>query len=195
MVPSHSIMSMYAGMKVATEISLSLKEKQQLRKNINSRITPVRLVERSKIVLLAADGFTNQAIAKEMNIPPNKVGRWRNRFAEGRMKGIIKDKPRGNNQGGKSTEEQARLRQKIITMTTQEKPDNATHWSARTLAEVLNTTHSFVHRVWQSVGLKPHLEKTFKGLLKNNLAFSIISLVKECNSTLGSVHFSLSLYC
>ena len=29
-------------------------------------------------------------------------------------------------------------------------------------AEALNTTHSFVHRVWQSVGLKPHLEKTFK---------------------------------
>lgn len=149
-------------MKVATEISLSLKEKQQLRKNINSRTTPIRLVERSKIVLLGADGLTNQAIAKKMNIPPNKVGRWRNRFAEGRMKAIVKDKPRGNNQGGKSAEEQAHLRQEIITMTTQEKPNNATHWSTRTLAEVLNTTHSFVHRVWQSVGLKPHLEKTFK---------------------------------
>ena len=45
---------------------------------------------------------------------------------------------------------------------TREKPDNATYWSTRTLAETLNTPHSFVHRVWQSVGLKPHLEKIFK---------------------------------
>jgi transposase len=149
-------------MKVAANISLSLKDKQQLRKHVSSRTTPVRLVERSKIVLLAAEGLTNQEIAGKLNIPANKVGRWRNRFAVGGMKAILKDKPRGNNQGGKSTVEQARLRQRIIEKTTQEKPDNATHWSARTLAKALNTTHSFVHRVWQSVGLKPHLEKTFK---------------------------------
>ena len=149
-------------MKVAANISLSLKDKQQLRKHVSSRTTPVRLVERSKIVLLAAEVLTNQEIAGKLNIPANKVGRWRNRFAVGGMKAILKDKPRGNNQGGKSTVEQARLRQRIIEKTTQEKPDNATHWSARTLAKALNTTHSFVHRVWQSVGLKPHLEKTFK---------------------------------
>lgn len=149
-------------MRVAVEISLTLKEKQQLKKNVNSRTTPVRLVERSRIILLAADGFTNQEIAGTLNVSPNKVGRLRNRFAEGGMKAILKDKPRGNNQGGKSSLEQARLRQRIIEKTTQEKPDNATHWSARTLAKALNTTHSFVHRVWQSVGLKPHLEKTFK---------------------------------
>lgn len=149
-------------MKVAAKISLSLEEKQQLKKNVRSRSTPIRLIERSKIVLLAEEGFTNQEIAKKLKIPENKVGRWRNRFAAGSMTAIAKDKPRGNNQGGKSAVEQARLRQKIIEMTTQEKPDNATHWSTRTLAKVLNTTHSFVHRVWQSVGLKPHLEKTFK---------------------------------
>ena len=149
-------------MKVAAGITLSLKEKQRLKKNVNSRTTPIRLAERSKIVLLAADGFTNQDIAKKLNIPANKVGRWRNRFAEGGIKAIIKDKPRGNNQGGKHAKEQVRLRQRIIAVTTQEKPDNATHWSTRTLAKALNTTHSFVHRVWQSVGLKPHLEKTFK---------------------------------
>jgi len=53
-------------MKVATKISLSLKEKQQLKKNVSSRTTPIRLAERSKIVLLAADGFTNQDIAKKI---------------------------------------------------------------------------------------------------------------------------------
>ncbi len=149
-------------MRVAPEIILSLEEKKWLDNNVRSKITPIRLIERSKIVLFAADGLTSQEIAARLGIMVNTVARWRGRFAIGRMKSIVKDKPRGNNHGGKSTVAQARLRQQVIRVTTQEKPPNATHWSTRTLAKRLKTTHSFVHRVWQSVGLKPHLEKTFK---------------------------------
>jgi len=76
------------------------------------------------------------------------------------MTAISNEKPRGANHGGQDPGRQARLRNKIITTTTQAKPDNATHWSTRTLADALHTTHSFVHRVWQSVGVKPYLEKT-----------------------------------
>ena len=149
-------------MRVATTITLSDSEKKLLEKNTTSRATPIRLAERSKIVLLTAEGLENKVIAQRLNVPPNKVGIWRNRFAEGGIEAIRKENPRGANHGGKDTLKQARLRNRIIKKTTQEKPANATHWSTRTLAETLNTTHSFVHRVWQSVGLKPHLEKTFK---------------------------------
>ena len=149
-------------MRVATKITLSDSDKKILEKNAKSRAVSIRLAERSKLILLSAEGLKNKAIAEKLNIPPNKVGKWRNRFAEGGIKSIIKDKPRGANHGGKDTFKQARLRKKIIDKTTQEKPDNATHWSTRSLAEALGTTHSFVHRVWQSVGLKPHLENTFK---------------------------------
>ncbi len=149
-------------MRVAAKIILSTSDKKLLNKNANSRAVSIRLCERSKIVLLAADGMENKAIAKKLEIPPNKVGKWRNRYLEGGIESISKDKPRGANHGGKDSQAQARLREKIIKKTTQEKPDNATHWSTRSMAEALNTTHSFVHRVWQSVGLKPHLEKTFK---------------------------------
>ena len=149
-------------MRVATQITLSDSDKKILEKNTRSRAVSIRLCERSKVVLLSAEGLENKAIAEKLNIPPNKVGKWRNRFAEGGIESISKEKPRGANHGGKDTLKQARLRQRIIAKTTREKPDNATHWSTRTMAEALNTTHSFVHRVWQSVGLKPHLEKTFK---------------------------------
>ena len=149
-------------MRGATKITLSDSDKKILEKNAKSRAVSIRLAERSKLILLSAEGLKNKAIAEKLNIPPNKVGKWRNRFAEGGIKSIIKDKPRGANHGGKDTFKQARLRKKIIDKTTQEKPDNATHWSTRSLAEALGTTHSFVHRVWQSVGLKPHLENTFK---------------------------------
>jgi len=149
-------------MRVAKKITLSDSDKKFLKKNTNSGAVSVRVSERSQIALLSAEGLDNKTIAQKLNIPPNKVGKWRNRFAEGGIGSISKDKPRGFNHGGKDTLKQARLRKKIIEKTTREKPDNATHWSTRTLAEALNTTHSFVHRVWQSVGLKPHLENTFK---------------------------------
>jgi len=149
-------------MRAATPITLSDSEKKLLEKYTTSRAVPIRLAERSKIVLLSAQGLENKVIAQQLSITPNKVGKWRNRFAEGGISAISKEKPRGANHGGKDTLKQARLRNRIIKKTTLEKPANATHWSTRTMAEALNTTHSFVHRVWQSVGLKPHLEKTFK---------------------------------
>ena len=149
-------------MRVAVEINLTDKEQEKLKRYISSRTSPVRLVERSRIVLLAAQGHNNQSIATELGIRENKVGRWRNRYAAGGLAAIEKDRPRGNNHGGKSSVKQAKLRQKVIEMTTQEAPDDATHWSTRSLAKKLRTTHSFVSRVWKSVGLKPHLIQTFK---------------------------------
>jgi transposase len=149
-------------MRVALEITLSEEEKQELEKNIRSRSVSIRLSERSEIILLAAAGMKNKAIAQKLGIPPNKVGLWRNRFSDGGIQALSKDMPRGSNHGGKSSLQQARIRNKIIKKATQEKPINATHCSTRTLAEELNTTHSFVNRVLNSVGLKPHLEKTFK---------------------------------
>jgi transposase len=118
-------------MRVATPITLSDPDKRILEKNTRSRAVSIRLCERSKVVLLSAEGLENKVIAQRLDIPPNKVGRWRNRFAEGGIKAISKEKPRGANHGGKDTLKQARLRKRIIAKTTQEKPDNATHWSTR----------------------------------------------------------------
>lgn len=149
-------------MRIASAINLSDQEHQKFLRLLNSGKTSVRLLERVKIILLAHENKTNQTIAAELGISENKVGRWRNRYIEGGLKALEKNRPRGKNHGGKNTLNQTRLRNKVIRMTTQEKPVGATHWSTRTLAEKLNTTQSFVHRVWKSVGLKPHLVKTFK---------------------------------
>ena len=92
----------------------------------------------------------------------NTVGKWRNRFVENGFHGIEKELPRGANHGGKNSQEQAKLRSKIIQMTTQKKPKDATNWSTRSLAKVLDVNHSFVNRVWRDAGLKPHLVSQFK---------------------------------
>jgi len=149
-------------MPAQVEINLSAEEKKQLEKNIRSRKTPVRLRERSHIVLLAADRVPNYKIAKRLKLDINTVGRWRNRFADEGYASIEKDRPRGANHGGKDSAKQAKLRSLIIKKTTQEKPKGATHWSVRSLAKELGTTHSLVGRVWKEVGLKPHLERYFK---------------------------------
>ena len=149
-------------MPAQISITLSPEEKKQLEKNTRSRATSIRLAERSKIVLLAAQNIPNYKIANQLNIDVNKVGRWRNRFAEQRFSGIEKDLPRGANHGGKNTEEQSKLRSKIIRLTTTSKPQNATHWSTRSMAKELGINHSFVGRVWKEAGLKPHLSGQFK---------------------------------
>ncbi len=149
-------------MRLAARIDFTEQEHLKLLKLRRSRKTAVRLIERLDIILLAHEGKTNQVIAVQLGISENKVGRWRNRYCEGGLKALEKDRPRGKNHAGKSSLGQTRLRNKVIRMTTQEKPSHATHWTSRTLAEELNTTHTFVHRVWKSVGLKPHLFNTFK---------------------------------
>lgn len=156
-------------MPAQKKIVLSAEEKEQLEKNVRSRMTSVRLLERSKIILLAAANIPNSEISKELNIDTGKVGRWRNRFLEKRLAGIERDLPRGANHGGKNTAEQALLRSKIIKMTTEEKPQDGTHWSTRSLAAQLGINHSFVNRVWREVGLKPHLIGQFK--VSNDPAF------------------------
>ncbi len=150
-------------MPAQIEITLSNEDKSKLEANLRGRKTPIRLRDRSKIILLAADGMPSQKIAEELGMGINTVCRWRNRFAKDGYKAITQDRPRGRDHGGKSTASQAKLREKVIRITTQEKPKGgATHWTTRSLAAYLDINHSFVNRVWRDVGLKPHLWKSFK---------------------------------
>ena len=149
-------------MRVAAEIVVSKGEHRKLEKWASTRSTSVRLRERARMVLMAAQGMTNKAIAAQLGVDANKVGRWRTRVAKEGMSSIEKERPRGANHGGKNSKKQAQLRSKVIEATTQTTPNDATHWSCRSMARHLKTSHSFVNRVWRAHGLKPHLIRTFK---------------------------------
>lgn len=145
-------------MRVACAIVLTDDDRLTLSKWAAGRTTPVRLVQRSRIVLLAADGMMNKDIAVQVGTDRRTVSRWRNRFAELGPAGIQKDAPRG----GRPATERHRVARKIVKATLETKPAQATHWTTRTLAKHLGVSHSMVHRVWQASELKPHLVKTFK---------------------------------
>jgi transposase len=160
-------------MRRAIDLELTTQERKVLESWARGRSTPARLVLRAKIVLAAAAGSDNQQIAAALGSDPHTVARWRKRFAQGRCGGLEKDAPRG---GRPATARQA-LAAEIVRKTTQETPENATHWSTRSLAKALGTTHSLVHRVWQATNLKPHLVKTFKVSNDPHFAEKLIDVV------------------
>ena len=81
-------------MRRAPVIELSEDERATLTRWSRGRSTPYRLVQRAKIVLMAAKDMTNQAIAIALDTTANTVGRWRRRFAQMRLAGIERDAPR-----------------------------------------------------------------------------------------------------
>jgi len=160
-------------MRIACKINLTDEQRKNIQKLARGRTVPVRLAQRAKIVLLAADGKMNKDIAKELGVGRKVVSRWRARYAEQGIAGIEKDKPRG----GRKPTERNKMAKLIIEKTTREKPKNATHWSTRSLAKELGINHSLVHRVWKASGLKPHLVKTFKVSNDPKFAEKLIDIV------------------
>ena len=145
-------------MRIAPSVTVTDEQRTILERWACGRSTPVRLMQRARIVLLAADGKQNKDIAAALGVTRVLVGRWRTRFVEQGLAGIEKD---AGGRGRKPTA-RAAVARAIVETTTQKKPSNATHWSTRTLAKHLGTTRSMVHRVWKDNHLKPHLVRTFK---------------------------------
>jgi len=144
-------------MRKAVDVYLSKRERSTLERWSRGQLTPVRQARRARMILLAAEGFSNADIAEELGVKPHTVGRWRNRFDKLRLEGLEKDLPRSGRPCAST-----KVVSEIIRKTTQETPANATHWSTRSLAKELGVSQSMVSRVWRANGLKPHLVKTFK---------------------------------
>ena len=145
-------------MRVAPAVRLTEADRSVLQKLARGRSTPAKVVLRAKIVLLAADGLQNQDIAFELSTSIPTVGLWRTRFVEHGLAGIQKDASRP----GRPRKDRRELELKIVEKTTQTHPENATHWSTRTLAAEMGIDHVLVHRVWAAHGLQPHRVRTFK---------------------------------
>ena len=145
-------------MRAARAIVLTDDDRQTLSKWAVGRSTAVRLAERARIVLRAADGMMNKDIAVQVGTDRRTVSRWRNRFAALGLAGIQQDAPRS----GRPAPERDRVARQILKATIETQPANATHWTTRTLAKHLGVSHSMVHRVWQAHELKPHLAETPK---------------------------------
>ncbi len=145
-------------MRIAAAVELSPEQRHALEKMARERSLPARVVERVRVVLLAADGLENKEIARRMKMTPEKAARWRNRFLAGGIAALEKDAPRS----GRTPTITERRVKRVVEMTLHSKPANATHWSTRTMARAAGISEASVRRIWRAHGLKPHQMRTFK---------------------------------
>jgi transposase len=137
---------------------MAADQRQTLNAWIRAKTTPQRIVLRSRICLLAADGIANHAIAHQLDTSRPTVLLWRERFEQAGPVGLSEDAPHGPSAQGLAPEKVKAL----VDATLHTTPQDATHWSTRTLAKVHGVSHATVARIWDAHGLKPHRLRTFK---------------------------------
>src|ERR1700740_2101088 len=145
-------------MRIAAEVELSEAHRKQLETWATGRTIPVRLAERAKMILLAAQGKTDKEIGADLGIWRGTVARWGGGFIGAGVTGSERDETRP----GRKPKISARKVKSIVALTTQQRPDNATHWSTRSMAAAAGISEASVRRIWQAHGLKPHRVASFK---------------------------------
>jgi transposase len=139
-------------------LALSRADETQLERWTNAHGTPQQVSLRCGIVLGAAAGEGNRAIAERFQLNRHTVELWRARV---QAEGIEAVWEIGAGRGRKPAYAQA-MRDAIIEATLQTRPPGMTHWSCRTLAREQGVSKNTVNRLWQLHNLKPHLHRTFK---------------------------------
>lgn len=152
-----------------TPLRLSDTERSELRGWARRRKTAQAHALRARIVLLAGDGWSNEEVADELSVTRQTVGRWRRRFLEARLDGLL-DAPRPG-APRKITDEDV---ERVIALTL-ESPRHATHWSTRSMAKASGLSQSAISRIWRAFSLQPHRLESFK--LSNDPLF--VSKVRD----------------
>lgn len=141
----------------APPLLISEPERAELGALARAGRTQQRIASRARIVLGAAEGRANRAIAGELGVSPTTVLLWRGRFERARLAGLH-DAPRP---GREPTYGRAE-RDRVIALTLEPPPDGTTHWSARRMALRTGISITTVQRIWAEAHLKPHRVETFK---------------------------------
>jgi transposase len=145
-------------MRIAERIVLSPEERSTLKTWGKGRSLPQRLVQRARIIRLAADGMRNQDVARAVGVSCPTVNLWRQRFLALRLPGLEKDAPRP----GRLPRIAARKVRAVVEATLHTTPPGATHWSTRTMAKAQGVSAATVRRIWKQHNLQPHRVETFK---------------------------------
>lgn len=140
-----------------TPIVLTRDERTALEGWTRRRTTAQALALRARIVLRAAAGEPNTAIASREGVTKATVGKWRARFLQKRLEGVL-DEPRP---GAPRTITDADV-ETVITKTLETRPRDATQWSTRSMANATDLSQSAISRIWRAFGLQPHRVETFK---------------------------------
>src|SRR5215831_5733954 len=115
------------------------------------------LAQRARVILACADGASNTVVAARLKLTMQTVGKWRSRFVNKRLDGLL-DEPRL----GTPLRLSDREVEQVLAMTLESTPKDATHWSTRSMAQACGLSHTSVRRIWSAFALAPHRSETFK---------------------------------
>jgi transposase len=145
------------GRPLAT-LTVTPEQRVVLERWCRRRKTAAGLAMRSRIVLAAAEGLSNQEVAERLGCTPATVTKWRGRFIERGLVGLS-DEYRPGRPRSISDE----LVEAVVTKTLEELPtDGSTHWSTRSLARDVGLSQPTISRIWGAFGLKPWRQDSFK---------------------------------
>lgn len=138
------------------KIELLREEAQELLRRSRASTVAVRDRQRAQIILLAADGLTQEQVAAKLGVARLTVSLWCRRFAAERLAGLA-DAP---GRGRKQTTAESAVRMVLEKAVTP--PPTLGRWSCRTMAEAAGISKATVQRLWAANDIKPHLVRTFK---------------------------------
>jgi transposase len=139
------------------ELVVTAAEREALERWARRRKTAQALAQRARIVLACATGASNIAVAARLSVSGQMVGKWRARFVARRLDGVL-DEPRPGTPRRISDGHV----EKVVTLTLETMPRDATHWSTRAMAARSGLSQTTIRRVWHAFGLQPHRAESFK---------------------------------
>src|SRR5215472_1772508 len=139
------------------KLILTAEERETLQGWAQRRKTAQALALRARIVLACAEDKSNTIVSTALRLCKQTVGKWRGRFVAQRLDGLL-DEPRP----GAPRQISDTQVERVITLTLESTPTNATHWSTRLMARRCGMSQSAVSRVWRAFALQPHRSETFK---------------------------------
>ena len=146
-------------MRVAEPIREQSKgDRERLTRLVRGGMTPQKVVMRARIVLRGIDQRPRKQIAEELGVSRATVHLWIGRYREGGVQALLKDAPRRGRIPVIAQEKE----KAIVEATIHTTPEDATHWSVRSMAKAQKVSRMTVQRIWRKYNLKPHLTRTFK---------------------------------
>ena len=133
-------------------------QQRQIGQWLSAHGTPQQVALRCRIVLAAAEGQAESAIARQLGTNRKTVALWCKRFAEQGPESLWQIAP---GRGRKPTYGPEKIKA-LVDATLQSRPAGLTHWSCRLMAKAQGVSKSTVSNIWRSHQVKPHRVKRFK---------------------------------
>ncbi|MGH8677023.1 MAG: IS630 family transposase [Burkholderiales bacterium] len=142
--------------KSIAKLELSGQQRQELTRLVQASTSTQREVRRARIVLLRAQGKSQEATAAAVGVNRPVVSLWERRFRSHGLAGLNDAKGRG-----RKASIAPQVAQRVLTQAVQP-PLGRTRWSVRSMAQHAQISPAQVQRLWSANDIKPHVLRTFK---------------------------------